>query len=217
MGALIGSGRTADVFALDDGWVLRRYRDGTDASEEADVMAYLWEQGYPVPRIRADGARGTSDLVMRRLTGLTLAEAAMAGAVSPAEAGAMIGTLLRRLHALPARSPGAPPEHRVLHLDLHPENVLLTPDGPVVIDWATAEEGPPGLDRAMSALILAEVAVAPGPASTNCRTALAALLTETGAEDYLTEAWGRRAGNPTLGPEEVDRLGAAVELVRGMV
>src|ERR1700754_2816370 len=97
-GELLGSGRTADVYALDGGWVLRRYRDGLDASGEADVMAYLNGRGYPVPEVRppVDGAPG--DLVMRRLTGPTMVEALLRGAMAPADAGAMLAGLLRRLH-----------------------------------------------------------------------------------------------------------------------
>ncbi|GAB2623471.1 hypothetical protein Aab01nite_16680 [Paractinoplanes abujensis] len=46
----------------------------------------------------------------------------------------------------------------VLHLDLHPENVVITADGPVVIDWRNARNGEPDLDTAFTALILAQVA-----------------------------------------------------------
>lgn len=51
-GGLLGSGRSADVFAIDDQWVLRRGREGRDATAEAAVMCHLAERGYPVPRIR---------------------------------------------------------------------------------------------------------------------------------------------------------------------
>ncbi|MCX4676267.1 aminoglycoside phosphotransferase family protein [Streptomyces sp. NBC_01433] len=160
-GQLLGSGRTADVYALDGSWVLRRYRDSTDTTPELAVMSYLCAFGFPVPRIGppADGARAT-DLVLQRLTGPTMAEALLTGALEAAEGGALLAGLLRELHAIPARlSPD--PEERILHLDLHPENVMLTDRGPVVIDWSNTVEGPPGLDRAMSALILAQVALDP--------------------------------------------------------
>ncbi len=42
-----------------------------------------------------------------------------------------------------------------MHLDLHPGNVMLTPAGPVVIDWSNAAAGPPGADVAMAFLIMA--------------------------------------------------------------
>ena len=35
---------------------------------------------------------------------------------------------------------------RFLHFDLHPLNVILSPDGPVVIDWTNACRGPAGTD-----------------------------------------------------------------------
>ncbi|WP_367044775.1 phosphotransferase [Streptomyces sp. Je 1-332] len=216
---LLGSGRTADVFALDDTWVLRRYRDGTDATDEAAVMTYLYEHGYPVPPVRpAEAGAPPTDLVMGRLTGPTMAEAALRGAITPQEAAVILARSLHTLHALPARS-SASPTDRVLHLDLHPGNVILTPEGPVVIDWATTEEGPPGLDWAMSALILAEVAVSGRPEAAGSRAALATLLTDAAvdvratATNHLAEARARRAANPTLGADELRWLDAAVELV----
>jgi hypothetical protein len=36
---------------------------------------------------------------------------------------------------------------------------MLTPHGQVVIDWSNATEGPPNLDVALSAVILAQIAV----------------------------------------------------------
>jgi aminoglycoside phosphotransferase (APT) family kinase protein len=42
----------------------------------------------------------------------------------------------------------------VLHLDLHPANVMLTGGGPVVIDWTNARVGPAGADVAMAYLIM---------------------------------------------------------------
>jgi tRNA A-37 threonylcarbamoyl transferase component Bud32 len=69
---LIAMGRTADVFALDDSRVLRRYRRGGPARKEARLMAYLLKQGYPVPRV-LDVADG--DLVLQRLHGPTMLDA----------------------------------------------------------------------------------------------------------------------------------------------
>jgi aminoglycoside phosphotransferase (APT) family kinase protein len=47
------------------------------------------------------------------------------------------------------------PEGRnVCHGDYHPGNVLLTKDGPVVIDWVTASTGSPWADAARTSLIL---------------------------------------------------------------
>ena len=61
---------------------------------------------------------------------------------------------------VPANWPGATPQpggDRLLHLDLHPFNVLVDETDSVsgVVDWANAAAGDPDLDRARSASILA--------------------------------------------------------------
>ncbi len=43
---------------------------------------------------------------------------------------------------------------RLLHLDLHPGNVILGPSGPVVIDWTNAPVGDPAVDAALTWVIL---------------------------------------------------------------
>jgi hypothetical protein len=147
-------------------------------------------------------------------------QALQQGLITPEPAGAMLAALLRRLHSIPARV-SADPADRLLHLDLHPENVMLTPDGPVVIDWYTAEEGHPGLDWAMSALILAEVAIAPDPMAEGARAGLASLLRhkdpgihlgDTGS-GHLARARARRAADPNLTESEVRVLDDAVATV----
>ncbi|MEU0945527.1 phosphotransferase [Streptomyces canus] len=224
-GELVGSGRTADVFAIDDQWVLRRYRDGGDATAEASVLAYLAERGYPVPRVRDPaGARpGTAprtDLVMERLHGPTMLQALLLGTITVEEAGSALAGLLHRLHSVPARA-SADPTHRILHLDLHPDNVVLTSGGPMVIDWCNTEEGPPGLDWGMSSLILAQVAVDTTALAAPARAVLASLLARLGpavaAGDtgcgYLTAARKRRATDPSMSESETSLLDDAVRLV----
>ncbi|MFD5324543.1 phosphotransferase [Streptomyces sp. NPDC127092] len=203
-GALLGTGRSADVYALagpDEGRVLRRYRDGGDAEPEARIMRDLARRGYPVPRVaRASGP----DLVMERLHGPTLLESAAAGAVTPEAAGALLADLLHRLGTTPW-----------IHLDLHPGNVVLAPKGPVVIDWRTAREGPPGLDRAMSALLLAEAALSAAPYAEGARTALTTLLTHltTPVTPHLPEATTLRTADPNLSPSERTAVPTAGHLV----
>jgi aminoglycoside phosphotransferase (APT) family kinase protein len=205
---LLASGRTADVFALGDDRVLRRYRDGWSAVNEAAVMAYVGGLGYPVPTVyEVDGP----DMVMERIEGPTLIEAMIAGRISPSEGIATLADLHLALHALPARL-SEDPGDRVLHLDLHIENVIMGTAGPVVIDWSNATDGPPGLDVALSALIMAEVAVFPG----HDMAALAAAavpeflaLTGVPAPDMVERAVAMRTANPTLSAEEKARLATA--------
>ncbi|MFD5561202.1 phosphotransferase [Kitasatospora griseola] len=210
IGELIGTGRTADVWALNDGRVLRRYRDGLSADGEAEVMTHLAEHGYPVPAVWA--AERPEDLIMERLGGPTMLESLVAGTISPGAAGELLAELLRRLHEIPPRAATRPGD-RVLHLDLHPDNVLLTAHGPVVIDWFTAAEGEPGLDDAMSAVILAQALHdRPDTACTILTPLLRGLPPLT--DHHLAEARARRAANPTLTTEEIAALDDALTLIR---
>jgi Ser/Thr protein kinase RdoA (MazF antagonist) len=200
------------VFVHGDERVLRRYRRRTDAAHETAVMTYVAAHGFPVPAVFAvDGG----DIVMERLDGPTMAQAMTAGSLAVEEGARMLAELHDRLHALPARS-GRSADDRVLHLDLHPENVMVTPH-PVVIDWANATDGPADLDLAMSALILAQVAIDPG----DPRAALARVFldrfsaTVTGdPQRLLDQALTRRAADPNLTETEHSDLSAAAQLVR---
>lgn len=132
---------------------MRRYRHGGDVVAEAAIMAYLSERGFPVPTVFEAQHAG---LVMERLDGPTMLQALVAGDLDVEEGGVVLADLHRRLHQLPARL-STDPAVRIVHLDLHPDNVMLTSRGPVVIDWHNAAEGSPDLDVALSAVILAEV------------------------------------------------------------
>jgi Ser/Thr protein kinase RdoA (MazF antagonist) len=223
---LIGVGRTADVYVLDERWVLRRYRDAAvgDAEAERALMTYLHGCGYPVPVVRpaAEGETPSgTDLVLERLDGPTMAGALFAGLITPREAGAMLSLLLARLHEVPPRR-SADPRERILHLDLHPENVILTSAGPRVIDWANAAEGRPGLDRAMTAVILAQAGAANTKHAGPAREALATLLADPAARptpEELGEALRLRAADPAMTEREIALLrqaGATVREVAGL-
>ncbi|MFI5713356.1 phosphotransferase [Kribbella sp. NPDC051620] len=206
------AGRDADVYSIDDEWVLRRYRDGHPVRDEAEYMTWVAKYDYPVPAVRQiDGP----DMVIERLTGPTLADAAIAGDLSPSELGRMHADLHRRLHAIPA--PSGTRGNVVVHGDLHPYNVILTPAGPVVIDWRNAEEGSPEFDLAMTAIIFAQVAL--DPAFANLSAMLRESLTTYLANSIdltpgLDAALAARAHNRTLSQQELDLLPAQAELIR---
>ncbi|MEH1130639.1 phosphotransferase [Micromonospora sp. CPCC 206061] len=210
---LLGSGREADVYAIDDVRVLRRYRHGGDVTAEAAAMAYVGGLGYPVPRVYE--TRG-ADLVLERLSGATMSAAFQAGALGLDEGAAILADLHRRLHSLPPRF-GRQENDRVIHLDLHPENVMLTPTGPMVIDWRNATEGPAEFDVAATAVILAQVALDPAmelaPAARALLTAFLGRMGEVPAE-ALDAAIARRARDPNMSADELDRLPAVAALVR---
>jgi len=155
-GELVGVGRAADVFALGPGRVLRRVRHPRyDSEPEAVIMRHLAASGYPVPAVYdADGP----DLVMERLDGRDMLADLSRRPWLARRHGRLLAELHDRLHQVEAPAglrrlfePGS----TVMHLDLHPANVMLTSRGPVVIDWTNATAGPGGADVAMAYLIMA--------------------------------------------------------------
>ena len=123
---LLTSGRDSDVYVYAEGLVLRWYRDGRSAEGEAATIRAVASLGYPVPQVHtATGA----DIVMERVDGPTMVNAILGG-LSPESAGATLAGLHDRLHALDW--PGVNPGESLLHLDLHPMNVLMHESAPVV-------------------------------------------------------------------------------------
>jgi aminoglycoside phosphotransferase (APT) family kinase protein len=225
-GRLLGSGRSADVYDVGDGRVLRRYRDGRPAAwvaREAEVMVHARAHGAPVPEVF--GVTG-SDIVLERAVGPTMFEALDRRApVIREQAG-----LLARLHAVVHRVPplewlpapfgdgagvgdGGAPADVLLHRDLHPLNVILTGDGPLIIDWEGAARGPALADVAMTWVIVAFSEVG-GPES---RVAAVRQVQEEFGREFLRAAgpvdrrWleagvRHRLGDQHLLPPEKERL-----------
>ena len=211
-GRLLATGRDADVYAYGAGRVLRRYRDGSDATPEAEVMRHVAAHGYPVPHVH--GAAGP-DLIMERLDGPTMWAAVQGGELAAEPAATMLASLQDRLHRIPGWS-SAKTGARVQHLDLHPLNVMLLPSGPVVIDWRNARDGEPQLDVAMSALILAQVAVRDAEGANEARAMLPAFVRAARADPFrgLAEALQMRRRDANLTRDEVNLLAHAAALVR---
>jgi aminoglycoside/choline kinase family phosphotransferase len=169
LGALLGTGRAADVYDLGGGRVLRRYRHGTGGlvEREALVMRHLAAHGYPVPAVH--DAAGT-DLVMERLDGHTMLTDLERRPWRLGRHARLWAELHRRLATVPLgdlATHGVPerfgPPESVLHLDFHPDNIMLTPSGPVVFDWTNATLGPAAADVAQSWIVGATSTVDGGP------------------------------------------------------
>jgi aminoglycoside phosphotransferase (APT) family kinase protein len=213
-GPLIGSGRSADVYAIGSDRVLRRYRRPLDVQAEATIMRYLNEAGFPVPKVYdADG----SDLVMERLDGRDMLTDLARRPWLARRHARLLADMHNRLHQV-AAPPGFPeplgPGGTVMHLDLHPGNVMLTSRGPVVIDWSNRAVGPAGADVAMAYLIMAcsevdDLPLAIRPIVGSVRGAVVRHFLRGVADDpvpHLAVAARLRMVDPNVRPSEVEWL-----------
>lgn len=233
---LIVRGRNADVYLMNDTQVLRRLHTGASTYPNIELLRHLNSLGYPTARIiEADG----TDLILERLHGPNLLQALDAGEVTMSQGVQILLDLHSSLHALPlppipaittgddpargtsgtvARVPApATPKSgtSMLHLDLHPGNVLLTAYGPRVIDWESARLGSAGVDLATTALVFAEVVV---DGNEYARAAQRMLRHFTREADenfrpYLTDAAAVRSAFTNIDPAERELLPDATLVV----
>jgi len=147
----IAAGRASEVYDLGDDRVLRR---GGVPDREARVMGHARRHGYPVPRVLEVLPDA---LVLERIDGPTMLADLRRRPAALDEHAAVLAELHARLHAIPAPDDlsDAGPGDRLLHLDLHPDNVIISTSGAVVIDWTNARRGQPALDVALTWVILA--------------------------------------------------------------
>jgi Ser/Thr protein kinase RdoA (MazF antagonist) len=155
-GRLIASGRAADVFDLGDGTVLRRYRSDHDSGPEGRLMAWLAARGVAVPLVhRADGR----DLVMDHVGGPSMLDDLQRRPWRLRRHARTLAALQRSINDVEApdwlsAGTAGPDGSGIVHGDLHPMNVILGPDGPVVIDFTNATRGPATFDAAVSYLLM---------------------------------------------------------------
>jgi tRNA A-37 threonylcarbamoyl transferase component Bud32 len=149
----IGGGRASEIFDLGDGRVLRRFRAGGDPRREALVMEHARGHGYPVPRVWEVTADA---LVLERIDGPTMLAELRRRPWRISPYAQLLAELHEHLHeiAAPAALAAFGAGDRLLHLDLHPDNVIVSPAGPVVVDWTNAAQGDPAVDVALTWLIL---------------------------------------------------------------
>ncbi len=190
-GKPIAYGRTAEVYAWDDGRILKLFYDWVSESgvrQEASITRAVHATGLPVPAVgevlqfgsrfgivfeRVDGPSALTVFserpwsivkiagIMARLHDRMHAVRLPEDTVLPS----LHERLARRIRATPklrdelkagllARLAALPVGRSLCHGDFHPDNILLTSAGPVIIDWIDASSGNPLADVARTRLLL---------------------------------------------------------------
>ena len=233
LGPLLATGRDAAVHEAGAGRVLRRLPSPErDLRAEAEVMEQVRAQGYPVPEVFRVGP---GEMVLERIEGPTMLEAIEAKVWTVDRHARTLADLHTRLHALAAPDDLRPhpvlPGPAIVHQDLHPGNVLLSPAGPVVIDWTNARAGDPDVDVAITWLLMAAFDHDQGPVTGSLphrlvtrveraaeprlrarlvRTFLRATGREAAARAILPAVAAHRLLDPNVRPGEADALCALV-------
>ena len=111
----------------------------------------------------------------------------------------MLANLHDRLHEIPGPQwldPFLADGDYLVHLDLHPLNVILSPNGPVVIDWSNAARGAGPADVALIWLVM-----------------IAAELPEGGAQAIVARVFRRLFVRSFLGHFDLAPVRAALPVV----
>jgi aminoglycoside phosphotransferase (APT) family kinase protein len=154
---VIASGRASEIVDFGDGRVLRRFKEGGRPDREAEVMKHARAHGFPVPEVLDVLADG---LVLERIDGPTMLTDLRLAPWRGNRHARTLAELHTRLHKIDFEG------GQLLHLDLHPGNVILSRRGPVVIDWTNARAGDPALDIAVTWVICVTSGGLPGRALT---------------------------------------------------
>jgi aminoglycoside phosphotransferase (APT) family kinase protein len=220
-GRLLASGRDADTFEYGAGLVLRRSRKGRSMVAEARTMEYVRSHGYPVPAVDQVSEDGT-ELVMERIDGPSMVEAISRSPWTVRHQGRTLADLHRRLHELQPpdflRSADIGSGTSIVHLDLHPLNVVIGAGGPVVIDWTNARIGDPDIDVALAWLLMSAGEV-PGKGPMAKALGVGRSLLVGGfiggfdrrkLVDVLRRTVEWKQEDPNMSAKEVDRMWSAV-------
>lgn len=172
-------------------YALRIFPPGNERTRDRETlgMRAVMTAGLPVPDvIRTTMIDNRPAMLTTFVPGTTVAVALAADSTSATAFGRELGTLLGEINRLPAPEGLAPPDRwldragpavaplrdrlatlphadRLLHLDFHPENVMMS-DGDVtgVIDWTNTLPGPPHIDLGRSRAILQLIRMLPSVA-----------------------------------------------------
>lgn len=194
-GSLLADGRTARIFAWENGKVVKLFRPGFPAAQatyEAACVRAVHAAGVATPAligvVELEGHKG---LVFERADGPTMLQEVLAKMETVEEHAQLLATLHAELHGrtadglasliarlrhkiqrarpLPAawktavidRLDRLPDGDAICHGDFHPGNIIMTADGPSIIDWVDVTQGPPLADVARTCLLLGQAAPLP--------------------------------------------------------
>ena len=204
---LLAQGSHARVYIVDDQVVVRRLKNYQGTYPNADLLSHLKQLGFPTPTL-FEARQDT--LIMERLHGPTLLQSLIAQETSLAEAVRIMVQLHEQLHSLqppPSLATNGQPHgtDRILHMDIHPGAIVLTADGPHLVDWEDSRLGPPDLDLAATALIFAMIASEPGELQEGAASMFRKFsrTVGTGYVPYLESAARVRAEERDTSPEEL--------------
>lgn len=194
LGAKLGEGATAEVYAWGAGRVVKLFKAGIPhriCMHEARMTRAIFAAGALAPEVFEEATiDGRAGLVMERLDGPTLMQATKSKVVSYAEAGAILAERLYLVHGTPPPSDvpvlrdymvsslrrardalsnsvaagilalidRLPPRDGLCHGDPNPGNLIMTTEGPKLIDWIAAMRAPAVLDLASAHVVLTELA-----------------------------------------------------------
>jgi uncharacterized protein (TIGR02172 family) len=190
-GPLIGTGRTAEIYAWGDDRILKLFMDWCPHSwieREERLSRIVYEAGVPVPAVEGIiEVDGRSGIIFERITGRSMPDLIMDEMASSPDGVPRYGEILAELHTSihSLQIPDLPSlrdmiEHGIrnakalsegsrlrtlqildqmqdgtilCHYDFHPYNIIMSPRGPIIIDWMNASQGNPYADIARTLLI----------------------------------------------------------------
>lgn len=197
-GRLIGQGRTAEIFALEDNKVLKLFRADMahkSVEKEFTLGRTITQLGVPAPAIYGKvTVEGRQGIIYEHVTGKTMLDYISARPMAAGVEAKRLASIhheihrhtivglpkqkevlaesIRRAVILSARERriildrlyALPQGNQLCHGDLHPDNIMVSAQSAVVLDWMNATVGSPAADVARTILLLRDASPPPGTA-----------------------------------------------------